>query len=588
MGRLPAHRPFASLALDETEPPLGVHSFHRTRPVGHLEDAVPKHWSLRTRLFALVGAFFVVFVAFGAVATYSLRKIAINGPVYQDIVDGKDIIADVLPPPLYIIESFLLAHELVQLQKTADVEDRIERGARLRKEYDERHEYWSKRLEEGKIRQYLLVEEYAPALEFFRLRDQEFLPAIRSGDRERARAILLGPLSVQYEAHRKAVDVIVTETNAFNQRMEVKAADMLATSNSTMLALGLLAVAVVLALVVVADGLATRLTTDLAAASDAAHRVASGDLTVSVEGAGGDESKRLLNAISQMAASLAQLVARAQKSSIDLLSTAAELAATSREQETTVAGFGASTSEIAAAVTEISATSRELLTTMTDVSRVAVESAQLAQNGRSGLERMDATMSQLSRATANITSRLSTIQEKAADINVVVTTITKVADQTNLLSINAAIEAEKAGEYGLGFLVLAREIRRLADQTAVATLDIEHIVKQMQSAVTAGVMEMDRFNADVRVGVATVEQVGSQLGSIIAQVSSLSERFEAVNDGMRSQSDGARQIKEAMASLTEGARQTSTSLGEFKLVSDNLRSAASELRESIAGFRVGS
>ena len=548
---------------------------------------MPKHWSLRTRLFALVGAFFVVFVAFAATATYSLRKISINGPLYGEIVDGKDIVADVLPPPLYIIESFLLAHELVQLQKASDIDDRIERGARLRKEYEERHEYWSKRLGEGKIRQYLLVEEYTPALEFFRVRDQEFIPAIRSGDRDRARSILLGPLSSQYEIHRKAVDVIVAETNALNQRLEVAAADLLATINSTLVGLGVLAIAAVLALVVVADRLASRLTYDISAAAEAAHRVASGDLTVSVEGAAGDESKRLLNAISQMAASLAQLVARAQKSSIDLLSTAAELAATSREQETTVAGFGASTNEIAAAVTEISATSRELLTTMTDVSRVAVESAQLAQSGRSGLERMDSTMGQLSRATANITSRLSTIQEKAADINVVVTTITKVADQTNLLSINAAIEAEKAGEYGLGFLVLAREIRRLADQTAVATLDIEHIVKQMQSAVTAGVMEMDRFNADVRVGVATVEQVGSQLGTIIAQVSSLSERFEAVNDGMRSQSEGARQIKDAMASLTEGARQTSTSLGEFKLVSDNLRSAASELRESIAGFRVG-
>jgi methyl-accepting chemotaxis protein WspA len=163
-----------------------------------------------------------------------------------------------------------------------------------------------------------------------------------------------------------------------------------------------------------------------------------------------------------------------------------------------------------------------------------------------------------------------------------------VADQTNLLSINAAIEAEKAGEYGLGFLVLAREIRRLADQTAVATLDIEQIVKQMQSAVTAGVMEMDRFNADVRGGVTTVEQVGQQLSSIIAQVTSLSERFDAVNEAMESQTEGARQIKEAMVSLTDGARQTTTSIGEFKLVADNLRASASELRESISGFRVGS
>src|SRR4030095_7834329 len=98
---------------------------------------------------------------------------------------------------------------------------------------------------------------------------------------------------------------------------------------------------------------------------------------------------------------------------------------------------------------------------------------------------MSATMERLAKSTGSISTKLGVIREKASDINGVVTTITKVADQTNLLSVNAAIEAEKAGEYGLGFLVVAREIRRLADQSAVATLDIEQMVRQMQAAVSA-------------------------------------------------------------------------------------------------------
>ena len=131
---------------------------------------------------------------------------------------------------------------------------------------------------------------------------------------------------------------------------------------------------------------------------------------------------------------------------------------------------------------------------------------------------MDRTMRQLAESTGSIGSKLSVISERAANINLVVTTITKVADQTNLLSINAAIEAEKAGEYGLGFLVVAREIRRLADQTAVATLDIERMVKEMQYSVSAGVMEMDKFSEQVRQGVGEVGQIGGQLGQIITAV----------------------------------------------------------------------
>jgi methyl-accepting chemotaxis protein WspA len=203
-----------------------------------------------------------------------------------------------------------------------------------------------------------------------------------------------------------------------------------------------------------------------------------------------------------------------------------------------------------------------------------------------GLDRMDTSMQQLTSATATISNKLAVIREKAVDINKVVTTITKVADQTNLLSINAAIEAEKAGELGLGFLVLAREIRRLADQTAVATLDIEHMVREMQTAVTAGVMEMDRFSEEVRSGVRTVGEIGGQLGTIIGQVRVLSGRFEVVNEGMRSQSEGARQIDQAMIHLSDVARQTTGSLREFKVATERLQLAITTLREGVSVFKV--
>ena len=130
-------------------------------------------------------------------------------------------------------------------------------------------------------------------------------------------------------------------------------------------------------------------------------------------------------------------------------------------------------------------------------------------------------MRQVTEASGVISAKLAVLNEKAGNINQVVTTITKVADQTNLLSLNAAIEAEKAGEYGRGFAVVATEIRRLADQTAVATCDIEQMVKEMQTAVSAGVMGMDKFSEEVRRGAQDVQQIGTQLGSIIQQVQAL-------------------------------------------------------------------
>src|SRR5687768_10090136 len=163
---------------------------------------------------------------------------------------------------------------------------------------------------------------------------------------------------------------------------------------------------------------------------------------------------------------------------------------------------------------------------------------------------MESTMSHVMQAAGSINAKLAVLNEKAGNINQVVTTITKVADQTNLLSLNAAIEAEKAGEYGRGFAVVATEIRRLADQTAVATYDIEQMVKEMQSAVSAGVMGMDKFSEEVRRGVEEVRQVSTQLVQIIQQVQSLTPRFETVNDGMEAQTTSAQQISEALRQLS--------------------------------------
>jgi methyl-accepting chemotaxis protein WspA len=336
----------------------------------------------------------------------------------------------------------------------------------------------------------------------------------------------------------------------------------------------------------VARAVAQSISRPIREAASVAERVAAGDLTARVEITASGETGQLLRAVETMTGDLRSLIGKIKQSSVALMSTATEIAATARQQGEAVSDYGASTSEAAAAVKEISATSLELLKTMNEVNEVANHTASMAGEGQGSLAEMGRSMKQLAESTTSIGSKLSVISERAAHINLAVTTITKVADQTNLLSINAAIEAEKAGEYGLGFLVVAREIRRLADQTAVATLDIERMVKEMQYSVSAGVMEMDKFSDQVRRGVEEVASIGGQLGSIIEAVQGLTGRFDQVNEGMRVQSQGAEQIREAVIHLSEGAHQTSISLREFNKATDHLREAVGGLKEEVSRFTV--
>jgi methyl-accepting chemotaxis protein WspA len=222
---------------------------------------------------------------------------------------------------------------------------------------------------------------------------------------------------------------------------------------------------------------------------------------------------------------------------------------------------------------------------MNEVSETASHAADLATRGRDNTTKMATEMKQLVESTASVSTKLGMIREKADSINAVVTTITKVADQTNLLSINAAIEAEKAGEYGRGFLVVAREIRRLADQTAVATLDIETMVRQMQDAVGAGVMQMDKFADEVRSGVAQVTKINQMTWEIINEVQSLNDRFRLVNDGMRNQSTGAQQINDAMGQIADATRRSAQSIKEFESATATLRASVEGLNQEIAQFK---
>ncbi|MBS3026873.1 MAG: methyl-accepting chemotaxis protein [Dolichospermum sp. DET50] len=315
--------------------------------------------------------------------------------------------------------------------------------------------------------------------------------------------------------------------------------------------------------------------------------IASGDLTTQIQPAGSqDEIGKLQNAFYMMNKDLNALIRRIQHSGVQITTSSTQIAASGKQLEATVTEQLASTNEVAATAQEIAATSRNLVKMMEQVADMTKQTAVGASESRDELQEMENTMRELTEATNSITSKLGIMNKKAGNINNVVITITKVADQTSILSLNAAIEAEKAGEYGAGFAVVAREIRRLANQTAVATLEIEQIVKDMQSAVSVGVMEMDKFNNSVTNSVKQVNKISNQIGKVINQVESLPPQFIQVSESMEEQSQGATQISEAMEQLTDASQQTVDALRETNGALEQLEEAAQLLRSEISHFQV--
>ena len=133
---------------------------------------------------------------------------------------------------------------------------------------------------------------------------------------------------------------------------------------------------------------------------------------------------------------------------------------------------------------------------------------------------------------------------------------------------------------------MATEIRRLADQTAVATYDIEEMVKEMQAAVSAGVMGMEKFSDEIRQGVEDTRLVGDQLSQIVDKVQTLAPHFESVHHGMRSQSDGAEQIQEALSQLGDTIRNLNDSMRMSNTVVEQLNEESDRLQQSVADFHI--
>jgi methyl-accepting chemotaxis protein len=203
---------------------------------------------VRSKLITLVGICILGLAGFAAYAYTSMSTVEVNGPIYTHIVQGKDLIADILPPPEYIIESYLNTLQIINAVETkADqsiVNQLIEKAKTLRTDYEQRHAYWVKELPEGTLKQTLVASSYDPALAFFNARDADFLPAIQAGELDKAKTVALTELQPKYEEHRAAIDKVVSLANERNTQDEQNTANLISQTTTLLVVICLVVVIV--------------------------------------------------------------------------------------------------------------------------------------------------------------------------------------------------------------------------------------------------------------------------------------------------------------------------------------------------------
>ena len=177
-------------------------------------------------------------ILFGVLSYSTIEDLRINGDMYKQIIQGKDLVADILPPPNYIVETNLICYQMVEELDPTKLDELFEKSKQLLKEYNIRHEVWVKELEPGQMRDDMIDNSFIPAKKFFEIRDNKFIPLIKSDQRDEARQLLLTDMKDLYNEHRLYVDKVVMKANTNNANFENEASSLIQSRYITLGSLG--------------------------------------------------------------------------------------------------------------------------------------------------------------------------------------------------------------------------------------------------------------------------------------------------------------------------------------------------------------
>ncbi len=301
-----------------------------------------------------------------------------------------------------------------------------------------------------------------------------------------------------------------------------------------------------------------------------------------------DEAGRTLKSLVKAASKMRSFVLHIKFAGLEISNSKSEIDYMSGRCDEEINEINSAFTSISDSVKQLGENSQDLCDNADGISVCAVDGVQRANGSKGKIAEMETTLASFSRSASSVSRRLSIINERVENITSAVATILKVSEETNLLALNASIEAEKAGVYGVGFAVVAREIGRLAEQSASAVEDIETIVKDMKGAVVSGVSEMDKFSDEIRTGGADIVQLISDIEALVSNMQTIAPQIERLSTGIQSQRFGISKINDTVSDISDSMRQLTLVLREIASARTQLSVGSEKLAEEVSAFDVES
>jgi methyl-accepting chemotaxis protein len=540
---------------------------------------------VRTKIFGLITIVLVGLGVFGVVAFDTLETVRINGPVYNAIIEKKDLVADILPPPEYLVESYLLVLQMLYEQERKELDALVMRSAKLREEYETRHEYWEKTLAPGELRNLMVVRSYDPAKRFLDIRDKEFIPAIIQGNLEKANALAQGEMKRTYEEHRFFIDKVVTLATEKTAAEEKNAQSIVERRTVTQ---GAVAVIVVATSLLTAFLFSRYIATTVNEYLSFAGKVARGDLTVQLHPKGNDELGALGGHLNDMVRSLGAMTREIRTSAQQITTATSEILGTvsqytaSADQQSTVVNATAATVEQVRSTAEQSARQAE------EVSRLSKASLTVGQDGLQAVQVIVTGMEDIRAQVQAIAQNILALSERSQQIGDITSTVNDIADQSNLLALNAAIEAARSDSHGKGFAVVAGEVRVLAEQSKRATSDVRTILSEIANATHSTVVATEQGAHGVEAGLKLAQKAGQVIEELERAIRKSAQAAQHITASMQQQRESMGEIVQAMTGINEATSQFLAGAQQSQQAAEGLNDRARRLQSMTEQYRLDS
>jgi len=315
-------------------------------------------------------------------------------------------------------------------------------------------------------------------------------------------------------------------------------------------------------------------------------KIAQGDLTVSVIAGSKDETGQVLEAIRIMVENLRSIISQVSKTSTQVASAASELHSTAERIATGAEEVVAQAGTVATAGEEMSATSGDIAQNCQMAAEGAQRASQSAQNGATVVDTTVTVMGQISDRVQESAKTVESLGARSDQIGAIIGTIEDIADQTNLLALNAAIEAARAGEQGRGFAVVADEVRALAERTTRATKEIGEMIKAIQKETKGAVAVMEQGVQQVEAGTSEAARSGAALRDILEQINDVALQVNQIATAAEEQTATTGEISSNMQQITEVVQQTSLGAHESATAAAELSGNAEELQRLVRQFKL--